>query len=151
MRVSDNTKDILNVFDDKDPTAAPEEVRRRAALDTHERMNIWDKASGSLKGLRIGVPQVCVLFIAINQLIEVAQEYFPVELSPVIHERVRDILSGLRSMGATVVPVSLPSTAYALGAYYVIASAEASSNMARYDGVEYGMLRVLICGNHHHP
>ncbi|KAK2464004.1 hypothetical protein APHAL10511_003948 [Amanita phalloides] len=114
--------DILNVYDDKDPTAAPEDVRRRADLDTRARMGEWGESDRSLKGLRIGVPR----------------EYFPAELSPVITERVREILSGLESMGATIVPVSLPSTSYALSAYYVIASAEASSNMARYDGVEYG-------------
>ncbi|KAF8347960.1 amidase signature domain-containing protein [Amanita rubescens] len=113
--------DILNVFDDKDPTAAPEEVRRRADIDARERMSIWDE-SGSLHGLRIGIPQ----------------EYFPAELSPEIRERVRVVVSRLQAKGATVVPVSLPSTSYALSAYYVLASAEASSNMARYDGVEYG-------------
>lgn len=44
----------------------------------------------------------------------------------------------MKSLGATILPVSLPMTPYALSAYYVIASAEASSNMARYDGIEYG-------------
>ena len=110
------------MFDDKDPTAAPEEARRQADRDARERMNVWDR-SGSLRGLRIGVPR----------------EYFPAELSLDVSERVREVVSGLQARGATVVPVSLPSTAYALSAYYVLASAEASSNMARYDGVQYGL------------
>ena len=114
--------DILNVFDDKDPTAAPEEVRRRADRDAQERMSVWDRG-GSLRGLRVGVPR----------------EYFPAELSRDVIERVREVVSGLQARGATVVSVSLPSTAYALGAYYVLSSAEASSNMARYDGVRYGL------------
>nr|VWP02235.1 MADS-box MEF2 type transcription factor [Ganoderma boninense] len=77
----------------------------------------------SLAGLRVGVPQ----------------EYFPTELQPSIVTPVRAILDQLRARGATIVPVSLPSTPYALSAYYVISSAEASSNLARYDGIEYGM------------
>lgn len=85
-------------------------------------MGVWDRG-GSLRGLRIGVPR----------------EYFPAELSHDVSERVREVVSGLQARGATVVPVSLPSTAYALSAYYVLASAEASSNMARYDGVQYGL------------
>ena len=51
----------------------------------------------------------------------------------------RRVVRALKSRGATVLPVSLPNTRYALSAYYVIASAEASSNMARYDGVQYGL------------
>lgn len=75
-----------------------------------------------LDGLRVGVPQ----------------EYFPAELSPDITSQIRQALTSLSNLGATIVPVSLPSTPYALSAYYVIASAEASSNLARYDGVRYG-------------
>ena len=59
----------------------------------------------------------------------------------------RTVISRLQSLGASIIPVSLPSTSYALSAYYVIASAEASSNMARYDGIQYGnMLKRLVAG-----
>lgn len=53
-------------------------------------------------------------------------------------EPLRKLVAALKGRGASVVSVSLPSTPYALSAYYVIASAEASSNLARYDGIEYG-------------
>lgn len=53
----------------------------------------------------------------------------------------RRIVKLLEDTGAKVVPVTLPSTRYALSAYYVIASAEASSNLARYSGVHYGMFQ----------
>ena len=49
------------------------------------------------------------------------------------------MVRGLKNRGATVLPVSLPNTSYALSAYYIIASAEASSNLARFDGVQYGL------------
>jgi len=49
------------------------------------------------------------------------------------------VVRALKNRGATVLPLSLPNTRYALSAYYVIASAEASSNLARYDGVQYGL------------
>ena len=52
--------------------------------------------------------------------------------------RFRKVLKGLANAGATLHSVSLPSTPYALSAYYVISSAEASSNLARFDGVQFG-------------
>lgn len=58
---------------------------------------------------------------------------------PEIEARLEDAFDALRSAGATIVDVSLPSMTYALTAYYLIAPAEASSNLARYDGVRYGM------------
>lgn len=50
----------------------------------------------------------------------------------------------LQKLGATIVPISLPHTQYALPAYYILALAEASSNMARYDGMRYGKLMIEL-------
>ena len=65
-------------------------------------------------------------------------------MSPEIIQHTRNVITLLKSQGAVVVPISLPSTSYALSCYYVLASAEASSNLARYDGVEYGMHAEFI-------
>ena len=73
----------------------------------------------------------------------VRKEYFPSELSPQIIEHVRSVLTALKANGANIVPVSMPSTSYALSSYYVLASAEASSNMARYDGIQYGEVFLI--------
>ncbi|KAF8645066.1 hypothetical protein AX16_008124 [Volvariella volvacea WC 439] len=113
---------VLSVYDDKDPTAATEAIRKQAHEAAQELLTRWAGRS-DLCGLRIGIPQ----------------EYFPSELSSDIIEATRQTITLLKENGATVVPVSLPSTSYALSAYYVLASAEASSNLARYDGVEYGL------------
>ncbi len=75
-----------------------------------------------IKGLKIGIPK----------------EYFGDGVKPEIKASVMDAVKSLEAKGATVVEISLPSTDYALSAYYVIACAEASSNLARYDGVKYG-------------
>ncbi|KII86058.1 hypothetical protein PLICRDRAFT_178347 [Plicaturopsis crispa FD-325 SS-3] len=118
--------DKLNVYDARDPTAAPPPIRAQAvAIKTP-----WSEAQ-SLAGLRIGIPQ----------------EYFPSTLSApsllptalASNHPLRHVLRSLQQRGAQLVSVSLPSTAYALSAYYVLASAEASSNLARFDGVQYGL------------
>ncbi|TCD68010.1 Trimeric GatFAB AmidoTransferase(AdT) complex subunit [Steccherinum ochraceum] len=114
--------DVLSQYDHKDPSAATPDTRQKAvdALNTHAKD--WNFAS-SLQGLRIGVPQ----------------EYFPSELDRKILKPFRSVVDILTSLGASVIPVNMPSTPYALSAYYVIASAEASSNLARYDGIQYGL------------
>jgi aspartyl-tRNA(Asn)/glutamyl-tRNA(Gln) amidotransferase subunit A len=76
-----------------------------------------------IQGLRMGVPD----------------EYFVSGTDPEISRAVRDAIEVLKAQGATVIPVSLPTTDYALATYYLIAPAEASSNLARYDGVKYGL------------
>jgi len=79
--------------------------------------------TGDVSGMRLGVPR----------------EYFGEGLDPEVAEAVRESLALLEDMGAEVVEVSLPHTDYALAAYYLLAPAEASSNLARYDGMRYGL------------
>lgn len=76
----------------------------------------------SLKGLRIGVPR----------------EYFIEGMQKGVEDAVRAAIRVLEDLGATTHPVSLPHTDYALPTYYLLAPAEASANLARYDGVKYG-------------
>jgi aspartyl-tRNA(Asn)/glutamyl-tRNA(Gln) amidotransferase subunit A len=67
------------------------------------------------------------------------REYFPDSLDPEVRERCDRALDALRSLGAEILEVSLPHTELAVPVYYIIAPAEASSNLARFDGVRYGM------------
>ncbi len=75
-----------------------------------------------LSGLRIGI----------------AEEYFGAGLDPQVRAAVEAAIDSYRQLGATVQPVHLPHMKYAIACYYLIATAEASSNLARYDGVHYG-------------
>lgn len=125
-------------YDHKDPTAATPEVRKKARSAYQKLIDEW-QFKDVLHGLRIGIPQVLVPSIARSICYaDPMQEYFPAELNASILGPVKKVVKSLRSRGATIIPVSLPSTRYALSAYYVIASAEASSNLARYDGIQYG-------------
>ena len=79
--------------------------------------------AGGVKGLKVGVPD----------------EYFGAGLDPEIEGAVRAAIDVLRDLGATIERVSLPTTEYGVATYYIVAPAEASSNLARYDGVKYGL------------
>jgi len=70
--------------------------------------------------------------------IGLVKEFFGEGLDPEIAAAVREAAKTLEKLGAQLIEVSLPHSAYAIGAYYIIAPAEASSNLARYDGVHYG-------------
>lgn len=75
----------------------------------------------------------------VNQMrIGVPAEYFLEGIQPEVEEAVREAIRTLEKLGAQVRPVSLPHTSYALPVYYLIAPAEASANLARFDGVRYG-------------
>lgn len=108
------TLDILAVHDPKDPTCLTDDLRAKLPRE--------ESTAQPLQGIRIGIPQ----------------EYFPVELDSSITSRFRNTVRLLAKSGAEILFVSLPSTPYALSAYYVISSAEASSNLARFDGVQFG-------------
>ena len=66
------------------------------------------------------------------------QEYFGAGIDEEVKASVMNAVKELEKQGATVSEISLPGTDYALSAYYIISSAEASSNLARFDGVKYG-------------
>ncbi|HWF38454.1 MAG TPA: Asp-tRNA(Asn)/Glu-tRNA(Gln) amidotransferase subunit GatA [Candidatus Acidoferrales bacterium] len=71
--------------------------------------------------------------------IGVPQDYFGAGLDPEVKEKVEAAIGKLEEMGCQRIPLQMPHTDYAIAAYYIIATAEASSNLARYDGVRYGL------------
>ncbi len=79
--------------------------------------------TGEVRGLRIGVPR----------------EYFVEGMEPAVEGAVRAALKQYAALGARTVDLSLPHTPYAIAAYYLVATAEASANLARYDGIRYGL------------
>jgi aspartyl-tRNA(Asn)/glutamyl-tRNA(Gln) amidotransferase subunit A len=104
--------EVISGLDPLDSTSAAEPVP-----------SFRDAARGGLTGVVIGVPK----------------EYFPDHLDSRIRERCDAALDHLKSLGAEVRDVSLPHTRLAIEVYYIIAPAEASSNLARFDGVRYGL------------
>ena len=80
------------------------------------------KADQDLRGLRIGVPK----------------EYFIQGIQPEVEQKVREAIRVFQTLGAEIKEISLPHTEYALPVYYLIAPAEASANLARYDGIRFG-------------
>jgi aspartyl/glutamyl-tRNA(Asn/Gln) amidotransferase, A subunit len=99
-------------YDEKDSTSANVDIPDYTSALT-----------GDVKGLRIGVPR----------------EYLGEGIDPQVKEAVMQALKTFESMGATWEEVSLPHTEYAIATYYLLASSEASSNLARFDGVRYGV------------
>ena len=103
---------VIGGHDPKDTTSATNEPAAPAP------------APKDLKGLRIGLPR----------------EYFIEGLDPEVEKSVRDAVAVLKSLGADIKEVSLPHTKYAIAIYYIIAPSEASSNLARFDGIRYGSI-----------
>lgn len=103
---------VLARHDPLDSTSAPVKTPDYSA-----------ELENGVRGLKLGVPR----------------EYFAEGMDPEVEAAVRGALREYERLGATLVDVSLPHTRYALATYYLIAPAEASSNLARYDGVRYGL------------
>ena len=110
----------MSGFDERDSTSA-----QRPPQDFHAAMlraREGATAAQPLKGLRIGLPK----------------EFFPAALAADVNGAVRAALTAFEALGATLVDVSLPRTELSIPVYYIIAPAEASSNLSRFDGVRYG-------------
>ena len=102
----------ISGYDEKDSTSVPEPVPDFTACLT-----------GDIKGMKLGVPK----------------EYFVEGIQPGVDSVIRIAINELEKLGASIEEVSLPHTRYALAVYYIIAPSEASANLARYDGVKYGL------------
>jgi aspartyl-tRNA(Asn)/glutamyl-tRNA(Gln) amidotransferase subunit A len=102
---------ILAAHDPRDSTSVPLPAPDYLAALTQD-----------VRGLKIGIPK----------------EYFVEGMQPEVETAVRNAVTHLEKLGAQPVTISLPHTDYAIATYYVIATAEASSNLSRYDGVKYG-------------
>ncbi len=96
------------------PVAVPDHLLHLPSSD--------DEAAAVLRGKRLGLPR----------------EYFVAGMEPGVAARVREAVAALEAAGAIVEDVSLPHTDYGLATYYIVAPAEASANLARYDGIRYG-------------
>jgi aspartyl-tRNA(Asn)/glutamyl-tRNA(Gln) amidotransferase subunit A len=107
-------------FDERDSTSAQRPAADYVAQMTAAREDA--SATQPLKGLRIGLPR----------------EFFPAALAADVNGAVRTALAELEKLGATLVDVSLPRTELSIPVYYIIAPAEASSNLSRFDGVKFG-------------
>ena len=110
----------MSGFDARDSTSA-----ERAPQDFHAQMLAPREGAGAarpLEGLRIGLPK----------------EFFPAALAADVGGAVRAALAELESLGARLIDVSLPRTELSIPVYYIIAPAEASSNLSRFDGVKFG-------------
>jgi aspartyl-tRNA(Asn)/glutamyl-tRNA(Gln) amidotransferase subunit A len=112
--VEDNARvlEVIAGWDQMDSTSANIDVPKYT-----------DALTGDIKGLKIAVPK----------------EYLGEGVSEEVRQAVKDALAKLESLGATWEEVSLPHSKYALATYYLISSSEASANLARFDGVRYGV------------
>ncbi len=103
--------DVMSSYDIKDSTSV-----------NFKRKNYFKELNNSIKGKKIGIPK----------------EYRVDGMSKEIEDLWQKGINIIKDLGADIIDISLPSTKYALPAYYIVAPAEASSNLARYDGVKYG-------------
>jgi aspartyl-tRNA(Asn)/glutamyl-tRNA(Gln) amidotransferase subunit A len=115
--------DAMSGFDDKDSTSLQRPATNTVAQLANGKLTSADlNPAKPLHGLRVGLPR----------------EYFGAGLSRDVEQAVRAALAELEKLGAVLVDINLPRTELSIPAYYIIAPAEASSNLSRFDGVRYG-------------
>ncbi len=120
--------DVMSGFDPRDPTSLEycnnvrNETGRIRAEFNYNKMNFKTFNKKPLSGIRIGVPK----------------EYFDENLAADVACKIENALIKLEKLGSKIIKVSLPHTQFVVPTYYVIAPAEAASNLARYDGIRYG-------------
>ncbi|MCX6720608.1 MAG: Asp-tRNA(Asn)/Glu-tRNA(Gln) amidotransferase subunit GatA [Candidatus Staskawiczbacteria bacterium] len=112
----DDAETVFNAICGKDKMDA-------TSTDYKFQVSLAGQASSKLQGLRIGVPK----------------EYFVKGIDPEVEKIVRSTIKKAEEAGAKIVEISLPNTEFALACYYIIAPCEASANLARLDGVRYGL------------
>jgi len=103
--------EIMSGYDTMDSTSVPEPAPA-----------LMEPMKQGIKGFKIGLPR----------------EYFQGGMDPDVERLIRDAVKQVEALGAELVEISLPHTDYAIATYYIVATAEASANLARFDGVRYG-------------
>ncbi len=111
VRDSATLLEVMSGIDHRDSTSIPQPVPNYAAA-----------LNGQIKGLRLGLPK----------------EYMIGGMNPEVKQAVDAAVKQLEKLGAEIVEISLPHTDYAVATYYIVATAEASANLARFDGIRYG-------------
>ena len=112
---------IIAGYDPKDSTSV--DVGTGTGAETGERTGAGADTNAEVRGLKIGIPA----------------QYFGEGIDPAVEKAVRNGVHDLEDSGATCTEIDMPHTDYALAAYYIIAMSEASSNLARFDGMRYGL------------
>jgi len=107
--------DTIKGWDEMDSTSVNSKVKSQNS-----------KLQFKIKNLRIGVPK----------------EYFVQGMEPEVENAIKLVIKKIENLGIKILEISLPHTEYALACYYIIASSEASANLARYDGIKYGLPKV---------
>lgn len=113
--------EIISGGDNHDSNSFAKSSQMTSLRGDSQKEAMWQ----SLKRIKVGLPK----------------EYFGKGLNPEVEKIVKDAAGKLEDLGAEVVEVSLPHTEYAIAAYYILMSSEASSNLARFDGIRFGLTR----------
>ncbi len=115
----DDVREVLSVIEGEDELDATSNSKETFRQDRGDKLK-------NMSGIKVGVPK----------------EYFAEGLDLEVEKLIRDGISKMEEMGAEIKEISLPNSKYALATYYIIMTAEVSSNMGRYDGIRYGVSEI---------